>query len=661
MPPILGLELHALGFSLASVGAGLAIGPLALDDRDGVFAHTAAHPWKWALGGDGDLVAVVTAGQFLEGVEEAAGAGAPVVVAIPSAWGDRPRRSLSAALERTTLDALRFARESSALVVGASVADESLSGVCATVDVGAQKAELALAEVTSGMLRVLARESVTGDHVGRLGVAELLSLIEQIGRRVTSEAGLEPRDVERVVATGRRTALPTLARGVEALWGIPPEPAPPGSIARGAARVAAGLAGVLPPWLLDDDLGEEPLARLRPAPRRSDSAVPVPRTPVSPGRTSSPLSSDRAVAAVSDHPSVAPLDGPVTAMPASGRFVGLPSLDAVRALDPVHAVTRPLDAPPLVALLNQFTFLRALTGTLTLRTRDDSLALPVDRGGACVSQGERPRALRLAEWPEGTFAWREEPLPTVVTKHRTPMTAFVVAAIRVRMRGFDDPVFAEAYAAKMALSPSVARGRRGRLERLALPEAEHRAVDHVVDGTRSLQTMLDEGYIGRMTLHRLVLLLDLYGILEWAPPTFADAEDPVEAMARTLAAMQRGNHFVALGVRWGAGPEEIQAAWDRMRTAYSPEGRWARHDAAAAAAIVKRGGEAWAVLREDRSRVQHRRESYEGMDEALLAPLVDARARALEMRGESAAAAEMSRLRKEFEGVLPKRGRRRPG
>ncbi|MDB4929204.1 MAG: hypothetical protein JWM10_1688, partial [Myxococcaceae bacterium] len=370
--------------------------------------------------------------------------------------------------------------------------------------------------------------------------------------------------------------------------------------------------------------------------------------------------SDRADAAISEHPSVAPVHGSATAVPASGRFVGLPTLDAVRALDPVHPVTGSLAAPPLAALLNQFTFLRTLTGTLALRTRDDLLALPIDRGGVCVSPGERPRVLRLAEFTDGAFAWREEPLPSVVTKHRTPMTAFVVAAIRVRLRAYDDPAFAEAYAPKMALSPSVAKGRRGRLERLALPEAEQRAVDHVVDGTRSLQTMLGEGYIGRMTLHRLVLLLDLYGILEWAPPTFADAEEPVEAMARTLAAMQRGNHFVALGVHWSAGPEEIQAAWDRLRGAYGPEGRWARHDPATAAAIVKRGGEAWAVLGDDRARVQHRRESYEGMDEALLAPLVDARAKALEMRGESAAAAEMSRLRKEFEGVLPKRERRRP-
>jgi hypothetical protein len=54
------------------------------------------------------------------------------------------------------------------------------------------------------------------------------------------------------------------------------------------------------------------------------------------------------------------------------------------------------------------------------------------------------------------------------------------------------------------------------------------------------------------------------------------------------------------------------------------------------------------VLRLDTTRVQHRREAYPGMDEQLLAPLVEARAKALEMRGEKSEAARMMRLRGEF-------------
>ena len=193
---------------------------------------------------------------------------------------------------------------------------------------------------------------------------------------------------------------------------------------------------------------------------------------------------------------------------------------------------------------------------------------------------------------------------------------------------------------------------------LVTSKAEMRAVEHVVDGSRSLQTMLGEGYIGRMTLLRLVLLLDLYSVLQWAAPTHAAVEDPVAAMARTLTAMERGNHFVALGVHWSAGPEEIHGAWERLHAEYAPDGRWAPHDPATAAAIVRRCDAAWQVLRDDGARVQHRHESYEGMDEGLLAPLVEARAKALEMRGERRAAAEMSRLQKEFAAVLPRRERK---
>lgn len=658
MPRLIGLELHTLGFSVASMGPGHSFGALDLADHDGVFAHTSTRPWKWSLGtDDGDLIAVVTAGQFFAGLEESAGEAAPTVVALPSVWGERAHRSLQAALDRTTLNVLRLVRETSALVVGASLEDESLAGICAVVDLGSHKFEVALAEVTGGMLRVIARDCVTGLDAAEMGFGEVLPLIAEMGWRLTKQAGLDSRDIERVVATGRRLAQPSMAHGVESIWGVSPEVTTPGTIARGAARIAAGLVGVLPPWLLEDDLHEPPLAHLHPGPRRAPptlSSAPPPPPIATPAPADATPSQPESPGA-NEYPSMAPPSGPAGAIPPSGAFLGLPSLEAVRALDLVHPVP-PADLvhPALITLLNQFAFLRAVSGTLTLRSRDDVLALPIDRGGVCVSVGERPRALRLAEWSSGEFAWRAERLPSVVTKHRIPMTVFVVAALRVRLRSFDDAAFSEAYAGRMAQSPSVLGERRARLERLALPVAEYRAVEHVVDGTRSLATMLGEGYIGRMTLHRLVLLLDAYGIVQWAAPTFADHEDPVENMARTLAAMLAGNHFVAMGVHWSAGPEEIAATWERLRALYGPDGRWTSHDRATAARIVQRGADAWAVLGDDRTRVQHRREAYPGMDEGLLAPLVEARAKALSMRGEHRAAAEMSRLQKEFEAALPK-------
>ncbi len=664
MPHLIGLELHTLGFSVASMGPGHTFGALDLADHDGVFAHTSTRPWKWSLGtADGDLIAVATAGQLFAGLEDSAGEAAPTVVALPSVWGERARRSLQVALDRTTLNVLRLVRETSALVVGASLEGESLAGLCAVVDLGSHKLEVALAEVTNGMLRVLARDCVTGLDAAEMGFGEVLPMIAEMGRRLTEQAGLDSRDIERVVATGRRLAQPSMAHGVESIWGVPPELTAPGTIARGAARIAAGLVGVLPPWILEDDLHEPPLAHLHPGPRRArptlssappplPSATPAPATATAPA--DAPPSQPESPGA-GEYPSMAPASVAAGAIPPSGAFLGLPSLDAVRALDLVHPVP-PADLvhPALITLLNQFAFLRAVSGTLTLRSRDDVLALPIDRGGVCVSVGERPRALRLAEWSSGEFAWRAERLPSVVTKHRIPMMAFVVAALRVRLRSFDDAAFSEAYAGRMAQSPSVLGERRARLERLALPVAEYRAVEHVVDGTRSLSTMLGEGYIGRMTLHRLVLLLDAYGILQWAAPTFADHEDPVENMARTLAAMLAGNHFVAMGVHWSADPEEITATWERLRALYGPDGRWTSHDPATAAKIVQRGADAWAVLGDDRKRVQHRREAYPGMDEGLLAPLVEARAKALSMRGEHRAAAEMGRLQKELEAVLPK-------
>ena len=45
----------------------------------------------------------------------------------------------------------------------------------------------------------------------------------------------------------------------------------------------------------------------------------------------------------------------------------------------------------------------------------------------------------------------------------------------------------------------------------------------------------------------------------------------------------------------------------------------------------------------------HRREAYPGIDEELLAPLVESRAKALQMRGDHREAARMVALRGEFQ------------
>jgi hypothetical protein len=61
---------------------------------------------------------------------------------------------------------------------------------------------------------------------------------------------------------------------------------------------------------------------------------------------------------------------------------------------------------------------------------------------------------------------------------------------------------------------------------------------------------------------------------------------------------------------------------------------------------------AWDVLSDDARRVAHRRETHPDHDESLLAGVVEARVRALKMKGEHEEAANMLRLLHDLGGEM---------
>jgi hypothetical protein len=711
MPHLIGIQFHTDGLAVAALRPDQTIVLRPVSDLASIIQRTCALGWKWSLGVDErEANAVLVARELLLGLQHAMGDDHILAgVAVPATWGDRARRALLEATEGTTVETMRLVRDTTALAISAALIDPTISGLCAVVHVGTHKLEFALADISLGTIRVRARQSVVGLDGTNVRPEAVLPLICEVANFVARQAGVNPGEVRRFVCAGRRVAQPEVANALGGVYGIPAEVFPDGVIALGAAHVAVGLTGMTTPWNLVDDLDEPALANLRGRPRRRAAPTPLQAAPVieavtprdrpdvpsveeipfiAPHRDTAPpvaLEDLRETIAqrspaperapspppppppsappedrpadgerISEHPSYAPPSGHAAEVAASGHFVGLPSLDSVRALHLVNPVEADALARPSVAtLLNQFTLLRGASGVLTLRHRAEEIVIPIDRGGVCLSPAERNRGLRIFEWADGTFTFRREKHTWQVQKLRTPMTAFVVAGLRIRLRGFEDPAFTQAHLTRLRLAPSVIDDRRSRLARLSLPEAEDRAVDYVLDGSRSFEAMLGEGYIGRTTMHRLVVLLDLYGILHWAQPAAAAVENPVTVMTRLLAKIEGGNHFLALGVHWSAPTDEIRQAWEKMQTLYGMGGTWQRHDPALAARILQRGAAAWAVLRLDATRVRHRREAYPGMDEELLAPLVESRAKALEMRGESGEAARMMRLRGEFHVAAP--------
>lgn len=691
MPHLIGIQLHSDGLGVAAMRPDQTIALRSVGDMASVIERTSAQPWKWSLGADGrDAEAVAAAHELFLGLQHAMGDDSILAaIAVPAIWNDRKRRSLLLAMEDTSVETMRLVRDTTALAAAATTLNPSLSGLCAIAHVGTHKLEVTLAEVTRGTIQARSRQSVMGLSGSNMRPESMLPLISEVARFATREAGLAAGDVRHFLCAGRRAAEPTLAKGLATIWGLPAQVFPEGVIAIGAAHIAVGLTGLMAPWNLLDDLDESPLANFRGKPRRrTTGATPTParkavpvdvyrapaapparpdlrdvvvarapvveRPPVAP--PSMPMSahvpSDEAhdrSGRISEHSSIAPTSGRIVEVRPSGSFVGLPTLDSVRALHLIHpSEVDALAHPTLAAMLNQFTFLRALSGTLTLRHNAEEVVLHIERGGVCLTPSERARALHPFDWSDGTYSWHPEKIAWAVQKHRVPMTGFVVAGLRIRLRNFDDGVFAQGHLSKLRLAPSVLDDRRSRLARLGLPEAEERAVDYVLDGTRSFEKILGEGYIGRTTMHRLVVLLDLYGILDWLQPAAAVVEDPVAVMAALLARIDTANHFVALGVHWSAPEDEIRAAFEKMQTTYGMGGSWQRHDPALAARIMARSAAAWAVLRLDVTRVKHRRDAYPGMDEELLAPLVEARAKALQMRGESREAARMMQLHNEF-------------
>ncbi len=350
-----------------------------------------------------------------------------------------------------------------------------------------------------------------------------------------------------------------------------------------------------------------------------------------------------------EHPSIAPPAEHVAPVPTVGSFVGVPTLEGLCALHPAFpADVITLRHPDLFTLLNQFTFLRGYQGVLTLKRGGESVPIPVLRGGVCLATQDRSRALRAFEWPDGAFTWHPEAIPLATAKLRMPLTPFYAAALRACLRSHDDAELTRHHHGKLHLSPVPIPERASRLRRLGLLEQEERALDHALDGSRALEKLLGEGFVGRTTLQRLVVMLDLFGILRWARPTVSDVVDPREEMQKLYKSIAGPNHFVALGVHWSATPAEILGSWETMQRLYGPGGERVAIDRGIADLLHRRAHEAWDVLRDDIVRIRHRREMYPGIDEELLAPLVEARAKSLEMRGELTEAQDMLRLRRDL-------------
>ncbi len=396
----------------------------------------------------------------------------------------------------------------------------------------------------------------------------------------------------------------------------PPGYAPPGYVPQAYAP--------LPPWLAAPQpwFGAPPPAQHAPAAPPSDSALPL----------GTRLPTGEVVSA---------------RLPREGAFVAPRSARALYDL-PINRtasadeVERPL---VLAALLAQIGMRPHLSGTLMLSRDQDAVAIGIDNGSALLHAGDWPRLSRIFMAGEGRWSISPEHIVDAPNATRDTLTGLAFAALRGFVRELSDAQVLEALGDKARLAPTVRPERVGRLQRVRLMPHEDRSVKRSLDATIDLSTLMQrEG-----AMLRVVLLLDLFDILAWAPPVRLGAENAREELARRVARLSTQNHFEVLSVHWTASGDEILPAWRKFDAEYGAEGPWHAVDPALARAAHDRGRAAWAVLERETSRIRYRVQAYPTVNRDMLIALINGRANTLAIAGQTNEAEDMRRLLRELQ------------
>ncbi len=572
--------------------------------------------------------------------------------------------------------------------------------VTATVDV------LALAfddvvERAAGMIDDALRSSgVAPNRVARLVIAGRQSRVAALGEKLSARWSFPLVALDHTAAaTGAAREAARLRQGERApaqssppSWAPPSSPPPPPASLRHAsppdlssfeAHAPSSPPSIpprrpsIPPPAAPSATPAAPTAppAMTPAPPRHPTPTPVPyaRVPTRPvplpGANPSPIPPSRASPQPPPRPSTPPLapsSGPPqrpsslppatlaegetasARLPRAGAFIGSPSLDVIFAMPLTRAavsaeLARPL---PFAALLSQIGMRPHLQGTLSLHGESEVVRIGIDGGTPVLHPAERQRVLRCFQWREGRYELTDAKLAGFSMAVHETMTGLVVAGLRPLLRDLSNDECLTALGERIHLAPVLRPDREKRLHRMRLTAAEERTVTRGLDASTDLAAHLRNS----SSMLRLAMMLELFEIVSWAPPMRDAREDRRSELARRVARMSSQNHFEALFIHWTASGEEVLAAWKKFQAEYGPAGPWHEVDRELARAALTRGEAAWSLLSNEARRVRYRAEAYPTINQELLTPLIESRARILDFAGEKAEAQNMVRLLKEIQG-----------
>ncbi len=214
-------------------------------------------------------------------------------------------------------------------------------------------------------------------------------------------------------------------------------------------------------------------------------------------------------------PAGAQMSIPPSALPTEGTIIGLTSAAQILA-QPITAPLDPaaLDPITLPVLLRRVLARTNVFGTCVIRTADFELRLDCEGGSASLTKSEYNDLIRAFELPRAE--WRlsstreEEPMREAV-----PLARLALEGLRRRLRELPTEDCERALADRLRLAPVIRADRTRIPKRLGLRGREQRFIESYFDGLQSAAELAGTGPLGPSTCFQLLILLELYGALEW--------------------------------------------------------------------------------------------------------------------------------------------------
>jgi hypothetical protein len=190
-----------------------------------------------------------------------------------------------------------------------------------------------------------------------------------------------------------------------------------------------------------------------------------------------------------------------------------------------------------------------------------------------------------------------------------------------------------------------------------LSEKERKVSEGLIDGTNSLLHVVALSLLPKHRTARLVVALEFLGLIEYrrVPLPKGGVETLEKKLKATLEQMQGEDLFSRLGVHWTAHPDELDGAYDKRRKTWGPDAVVRQHSQLCgeiADRIMTMVDQAYAVLRNARSRQEYRNEITERSKMEFSAQLLFKQAHLAAFRGERETA---RRIIESAIDVLPKR------